>query len=494
MSIKSRLILSFFGMIIIPVILITIFNFMFDQYFWEDDKSIVNAANPYHLTRKVFTKYSEISRKVNLDIINNTDKIKDISFVKSLDNELDEIYSGIILRRNDEILYSSEILKNDLFFNQLPKFNSDYDLDNYIFLENGYVIFSQNDFYFNDGSQGSIFYSFNINLLRTDIKEARRLLSAIIIISILVTSNVLTFTIYKDIIKKLNKLKCASNEIKNGNLNYKIEKHSKDEFGDLSINFEEMRIKLKESMDIQMKYEENRKNLTSNISHDLKTPIMSIKGYIEGIKDGVADSPEKMDKYINTIYKKATDMEVLIDELFLFSKLDLKKVLFNFQTINIVNYLKYCVEDLSFDLEKKNANISLNNEKEDIFVTADLQKLKRVIVNIVENAMKYMDKQNPIIDINLIDNKEYVTIEIKDNGIGIPKENIPFIFDRFYRVDESRNTSISGSGLGLSICKQIIESHEGNMWAESEINVGTSILFTLKKYKGNDDHEKNSNN
>ncbi|CAH2212250.1 sensor histidine kinase [Tepidibacter aestuarii] len=494
MSIKSRLILSFFGMIVIPVILITIFNFMFDKYFWEDDKSIVNAANPYHFTRKVFTKYSEISRKVNLNIINNSDKIKDTSFLESLDNELDGIYSGIILRRDDQILYSSEILKNDLFLNELPKFNSDYNIDNYIFLKNGYVIFSQNDFYFNDGSKGSVFYAFNINLLQKDIKKARTLLSAIIIISILVTSNVLTFTIYRDIIKKLDKLKYASKEIKSGNLNYKIEEHSKDEFGDLSINFEKMRIKLKESLDIQFKYEENRRNLISNISHDLKTPIMSIKGYIEGIKDGVADSPEKMDKYINTIYKKATDMEVLIDELFLFSKLDLKKVSFNFQTINIVDYLKYCVEDLSFDLEKKNAKISFNNEKENIFVTADLQKLKRVIVNIVENSMKYMDKQNPIIDINLIDNKECVIIEIKDNGMGIPEESIPFIFDRFYRADKSRNTSISGSGLGLSICKQIIESHGGCIWAESETNVGTSILFTLKKYKRNDEYEKNSNN
>jgi histidine kinase len=254
--------------------------------------------------------------------------------------------------------------------------------------------------------------------------------------------------------------------------------------GDLSFILEEMRVRLKDSLEVQRKYEENRKNLISNISHDLKTPIMSIKGYIEGIKDGIADTPEKMDKYINTIYEKSRHMEGLIDELFLFSKLDLQKVSFDFQHMDLIEFLKYSVEDLSFDLEKIEGKINLTYEEEKIFVKADLQKLKRVVLNIVGNSVKYKGDFPLTIDIFVKKEGVRIIVEIKDNGKGISKEHIPYIFDRFYRGDSSRNTSVGGSGLGLAICKQIIEKHGGNMWVESIKNKGTSIFFSLKSFKG----------
>ncbi len=113
-------------------------------------------------------------------------------------------------------------------------------------------------------------------------------------------------------------MKLATEKIRDGNLNFKVKARTKDEIGQLSMAYEEMRQRLKESIDLQLKYEENRKELISNISHDLRTPITAIKGYVEGIRDGVADTPEKMDKYLSTIYRRATDMDSLIDDLFLF--------------------------------------------------------------------------------------------------------------------------------------------------------------------------------
>jgi histidine kinase len=306
-----------------------------------------------------------------------------------------------------------------------------------------------------------------------------------LLIGILIfTTLLLTSSVYRDISYSIRKLKKASNEIKIGNMNYEVKPHLNDEIGDLCLAFEEMRVRLKDSLEMQGKYEENRRKLISSISHDLRTPIMSIKGHIEGIRDGIADSPEKMDKYINTIYKKTYEMETLINELFLFSKLDLKEIAFDFKPTDMIAYLKDSVEDLEFELEKKNGMIKLHYEDASIMAFADVQNLQRVIMNCIDNSIKYMREASLLIDMYVKDQGEFAMIELKDNGKGIPQEDLPFIFDRFYRADKSRNTSIGGSGLGLAISKQIIEKHGGNIWAESEINKGTSIFFTLRKYEG----------
>jgi signal transduction histidine kinase len=280
----------------------------------------------------------------------------------------------------------------------------------------------------------------------------------------------------------LKALKRAAEQIKEGNLEYVVKSDSKDEIGELFVAFEQMRGKLKHSVDLQLQYEENRKELISNISHDLKTPVTSIKGYVEGILDGVADTPDKLDKYIKTIYAKATDMDRLIDELFLFSKLDLHNLPFHFEKVDLVSFLEDCTEELYFDMNEKGISLALDTAKDASFmVAADREKLKRVILNVLENAVKYMDQPQGIISIQLTEQEDWVLVQIKDNGQGIPAEALPHIFERFYRADPSRNSTTGGSGLGLAIVKQIIEGHGGEIRAASEVGVGTSIYFTLKK-------------
>jgi histidine kinase len=191
-----------------------------------------------------------------------------------------------------------------------------------------------------------------------------------------------------------------------------------------------------------------------------------------------------MEKYTDIIYKKAFDMETLINELFLFSKLDLKEISFDFQPVNIIDYLNFSMEDLELELEKKGGSIRLHHEHINSTVLADVQNLQRVIMNIIENAIKYRGEIPLTIDMYAKEQEDLVQVKIKDNGKGISAEDLPFIFDRFYRADKSRNTSIGGSGLGLAISKQIIEKHGGKIWVESEINKGTSIFFTLRKVEG----------
>jgi signal transduction histidine kinase len=296
------------------------------------------------------------------------------------------------------------------------------------------------------------------------------------------TNGLLTYFVSRSIVRPLKALKRAAEQIKEGNLDYVVKSSSKDEIGELFIAFEQMRGKLKHSVDLQFQYEENRKELISNISHDLKTPVTSIKGYVEGILDGVTDTPDKLDKYIKTIYAKATDMDRLIDELFLFSKLDLHNVPFHFEKIDLVRFLQDCTEELHFDMDKKGISLILDMPMDvSLQIAGDREKLKRVVLNVLENAVKYMDQPQGLISIQLAEQEDWVLVIIKDNGHGISEDALPHIFERFYRADPSRNSNSGGSGLGLAIVKQIIEGHGGEIRAASEIGIGTSIFFTLKK-------------
>jgi signal transduction histidine kinase len=308
-----------------------------------------------------------------------------------------------------------------------------------------------------------------------------------ILLALIISNGLLTYFVSKSIIKPINELSEAAEQISKGNLDFQIEPTGKDELGKLAETFEQMRFKLKESAEMQRKYEENRKELIANISHDLKTPITSIKGYVEGIRDGVANTPEKMDRYIQTIYKKAVDMDHLIDELFLYSKLDLHRVPFEFEIVDLKSYLTDYIEELRFDVEKDGVVVTFHAEKGAYQVLADREQLKRVITNVVQNSLKHMNKLEKHIHIHLLLENNNVIVQIKDNGIGIPEEDLPLIFDRFYRADPSRNTGTGGSGLGLAIVKRIIEEHGGDIWAESKLGEGTSIFFTIKSKDGYDE-------
>lgn len=308
-------------------------------------------------------------------------------------------------------------------------------------------------------------------------------MAAIIIVILVVTAALLMLWIYAGISVPLNKLRNATHKIAEGNLNFTMEVTGEDEISDLCRDFEEMRKRLLESTEQKLEYDQESKELISNISHDLKTPLTAIKGYVEGIMDGVADTPEKMDRYIRTIYNKTNDMDRLINELTFYSKIDANRIPYTFNKINVKNYFEDCVEEMGIELESKGFAFSYKNEvDDDVEVIADAEQIKRVINNIVSNSVKYMDKSDPRIDIRVKDVGDFVQIEIEDNGRGIGTKELPNIFERFYRADASRH-SAGGSGIGLSIVKKIIEDHGGKIWASSTVGKGTVMYFVLRKYQ-----------
>ncbi|EHI55877.1 hypothetical protein HMPREF9333_00920 [Johnsonella ignava ATCC 51276] len=289
--------------------------------------------------------------------------------------------------------------------------------------------------------------------------------------------------VYSSILKPLEKLQEATRKIKEGNLDFTLDFEEHDEIGQLCMDFEEMRIRLKENEEEKLQTDKDNKELISNISHDLKTPITAIKGYVEGIMDGVASSPEKLDKYIRTIYNKANDMDRLIDELTFYTKIDTNKIPYNYQEVNIMDFFQDCASQVGLDMEAAGIGFVFESGiKKDTVVVADVEQMKRVVNNIIGNSVKYLDKSNGMISIKLADDGDFVKIDITDNGRGIAQSDLPYIFDRFYRGDYSRNSSTGGSGIGLSIVKKIVEAHGGFIRAESSVGRGTDIIILLRKY------------
>ena len=308
---------------------------------------------------------------------------------------------------------------------------------------------------------------------------------------ILTATIILVFTalsvglwIYRSIAVPLVKLRKATQNIKEGNLDFVLEVEGKDEFSQLCQDFEEMRKRLKESTEEKILMDKENKELISNISHDLKTPITAVKGYVEGIMDGVADTPEKMDRYVRTIYNKTNEMDHLINELTFYSKIDTNRIPYTFSKLNVEDYFSDCAEELGLEMETRGIELVYANYVEkDVQVIADGEQIRRVIHNIVSNAIKYMEKPKGIIQLRVKDVGDFIQVEIEDNGKGIAAKDLPYIFDRFYRTDVSRNSSKGGSGIGLSIVKKIMEDHGGKVWATSRLGIGTIMYFVLRKYQ-----------
>ncbi len=304
-------------------------------------------------------------------------------------------------------------------------------------------------------------------------------------IILFLTAVLMIIWIYKGVAPQLKMLKVAANNIKEGNLDFSVASAGVDEMSELCNAFEDMRIRLKNNAKDRLEDEAEQRALISNIAHDLKTPITAIKGYAEGMLDGVADSPEKREKYIRTIYNKANEMNTLINELTLYSNIDTNKIPYNFQKLNLHNYFSDCIEELGMDLENQHIRLDYSNFVDpDVLIIADPEQLGRIIHNIISNSVKYMRADVPSkIAIVIKDVGDFVQIEITDNGKGIATHDLPYVFDRFYRADASRNSAAGGSGIGLSIVKKIIEDHGGKIWVTSKENEGTTMCFVMRKYE-----------
>lgn len=294
------------------------------------------------------------------------------------------------------------------------------------------------------------------------------------------TSVTITAYLSRSIVRPLRELREGADKIKQGNLDFEIIGSDSEEVQDLCRAFDSMRLRLKESVAQERAYEAERNQLMANIAHDLKTPLTSIKGYVEGIMDGVANTPEKMEKYLSTILLKSQNMEEILENLSLYSKLELGKIRYHFEYIDIMEFLAQTLDAFTLDIQQADMALDTRLEEEPVLIKGDREKLRRVFANIISNAVKYRNRgADSRLTVRTERNERGISVEFSDNGIGISSKDITKVFEGFYRSDPSRNTQVKGSGLGLAITKQIVEDHGGKVWLRSEENQGTQVVVYL---------------
>lgn len=290
------------------------------------------------------------------------------------------------------------------------------------------------------------------------------------------------------ILKPVLKLNDATDKIKRGNLDEPVEFVSKDEFGQVCENFEEMRVRLKEAVVTRQVYEDGKKQLIAGISHDLATPLTAIKGYAKGVLDGIAETPEKKEHYIRMTYEAACRMEKLVDNLLLFAKLDMGQEPFRLKKTNLAAYMDAFCEDIRLRLSQEKMAITFVNQcTETPFAKIDGMQFERVFLNLAENSIKYKKTgQVGKIILTLFQNESGgLILWFEDNGIGINEKDTGKVFQSFYRCGRTgAEAPIQGNGLGLAISKQIIESMGGTVWAESTPDSGFKVVIVLPKPNG----------
>jgi len=303
------------------------------------------------------------------------------------------------------------------------------------------------------------------------------------LIIIALTNAIVSMKLSRKITEPLDLLNYGAEQIKNGNLDFKINYEGKDEFAQAISNFDEMRIRLHQSIQSQLKYEEDRKEIVAGISHDLRTPLTAIKGYVKGLMDGVANTPEKQQQYHSIIFNKACEMDALVDNLFLFSKLDTGHLPFYFDKVDCKEYMDMQAKRFKDDFETKGLRISYHNTcPSGIPLRIDIDQMNRVFINILDNSAKYKPLAVCNVHFEVSSNESEVIIEISDDGNGVPDEIIPNLFKSFYRGDTSRTNSKGSSGLGLSIADRIITAHNGTIRAKNK--KGLVIIIHLPIMKG----------
>ncbi|CAG7619127.1 Adaptive-response sensory-kinase SasA [Paenibacillus solanacearum] len=484
MSIRLKLLFSYTGTLLITILIFVATTFFITVAVTGDMKSIKQfykihyALNP--LSPEVESLFMELKYITKND---NPDRLLDRALLADYDNKLRIAQATLIIRKGPSIYYASPPWKTLQPETHLPEYDAgNIQIRGTFNIADRFFSYAKYDFVFGDQSPGSVFVLRERSPFAELTRKLLPLLISILFVLLLLANVLLYAFITRSIIVPLQKLKQSADRIREGNLDFRIEPAAGGEIGQLSTAFEEMRKQLNHSLELQQQYEENRKELLSNISHDLKTPISSIKGYIEGIRDGVANTPEKMNKYVNTIFGKTVAMDRLIDELFLYSKLDLKKVPFHFEKLDLNRFLTDVLEEQRFDLEAQGFQLYYAPwQGEPVEVLIDPEKVRRAISNIIDNSVKFMDKADKRIVVRVEPGEGDVTVRLTDNGSGIPAEAAAHIFDRFYRAESSRNSRTGGSGLGLAIARQVIEGHGGTIGADSVYGQGTTIYFTLKR-------------
>ncbi|MGO4108668.1 sensor histidine kinase [Paenibacillus sp. YAF4_2] len=485
MSIRKKLILSYAAMVAVPVLLFGLTFALLGNLIIKDVMPGASGGNksehafPFSSIRDLFMGRTELSSGLKFVAQYDPKLLTDPTFLKDTEAKLEQLESGIIVVHNEEATYASPGLSAAAILSQVRKGTTRQETKH-----PGPPSGNQWEaipYTTPDGTTGMLIIVTDMDPVANFFKQLFPLVLLTVLAALVVTNGLLTYLVSRSIIKPLYALQEAAGRIREGDLDHAVKLRRQDEIGQLGSAFEEMRVRLRSSIGAQLQLEQNRKELLANISHDLKTPITAIQGCTECLRDGIADTEEKRQKYVQMIAGKTTEMNRMIEELQLYSTLDTGKLPFHWETVDLAEYLDQMVKELRHDPRLSGVQVSLSlgsRVSEFTMIQADRQKLHRVLMNLVDNSLQHMKTDPKCIQFLLgqqTDGK--IVLELQDNGEGIPEEALPRVFDRFFRAESSRSPGKGNSGLGLAIVKQIIEAHGGTVEAASRNGEGTTILL-----------------
>ncbi len=293
----------------------------------------------------------------------------------------------------------------------------------------------------------------------------------------------------RSIMTPLGELKEGADRIASGDLDHRISYSGRDEFGDVCSEFDHMRLQLKEAVQERKQYEEDRHELLRGISHDLRSPLTSIKGYAMGLKDGIADSEQKRQRYCDAIITRAEDLERLSESLSLFVKLENESGMLEPETVCLDEYIRYFLEEKRPWFSIQNLDVEYRTDAPAAMVKIDIREMQRVFMNLFENTVRYREKDRSRVELSVRERDSEVEIRFHDDGPGVEEQHIPHLFESFYRADESRTNPEKGSGLGLAVAKRILEGQNGTITAYSEDGLCICMVLPLVKEEESDEED-----
>ena len=313
---------------------------------------------------------------------------------------------------------------------------------------------------------------------------------AIAVFCIVFTSIMVARWMNRSVLVPLDELKKGADMIAGGDLDYRIPYPGRDEFGDVCNEFDHMRIQLREAKEKQKLYEEERRELLRGISHDLRSPLTSIKGYAIGLKDGIADTEEKRRRYYDAILTRADDLERLTGSLSLLVRLENDSSILQLEKVCLDEYIRQFLTEKEPWISEQSITVSYHTENVTAVVFLDIREMQRVFMNLFENTVRYRKSEHSAVDIAVLQRGSEVEIRFTDDGPGVSTKHLQHLFESFYRADESRTNPEKGSGLGLAVVKRIIEGLGGRIYATSD--QGLSIVMILPCVQEKTGNEKNT--
>ena len=480
MTIKKRLVISNILMILIPVVITALIGLACVGMVWY---TVVHGTgfgiehdDDFYLASQGIAKMAENALK-------ESTQTKQIDGLTDLSQILDKNAMSLTVDTDGENLY---------------RYGNSTDVDavlqNAVKSLNGesYISNGERELYTHQVSINGALYRISVfasyaelsySTLKVVIALAVIILLFGIFMSILLTNRFLTKFVFQKIEQPLDLLSEGVRQIRDGNLDHRIVYDAKDEFAPICSDFNEMAIRLKESVDLTQQNEKNRKELLAGISHDLRSPLTSIRAYVEGLLDGVPKTPEAQQNYLMTIKNKAEDIDRMVGELFMFSKMEMGEYPDHPELLRLDNEIRQLLSLSGSEYAEKGLLIA-SEELVPATISVDPEQLRRVLVNIMENSLKYKVKEAGHLVISLRSENDGFCLSLCDDGPGVPAESLPRLFDAFYRSDPARQNPSRGSGLGLSIAAGAVRRMNGKIHAEVGKNGGLAIVIWLPKAEG----------